>query len=51
MSVELRHTKFLNNFTYFRAQNHFNRDARLATSRLRANEELAAIRAKCPKDK
>lgn len=51
MSTQLRHVKFLNNFSYFRAQNHFNRDARLAASRLRANPELAEIRAKCPKDK
>lgn len=50
MSLQLRTVKFLNNFTYFRAQSKFDVEARLATSRLRNNPELAEIKAKCPKD-
>jgi len=51
MSTEIRHLKFLNDYAYFRAQYRFNQDAQRAASDLLTTPELAAIKAKCPKDK
>lgn len=47
----LRHTKFLNRYTYFRAATKFQSDAQAGTRDLLNNDTIREIKAKIPKDK